>query len=120
MPTTQKIADPRPTYELCLDGRIKVQILLRSAFGVYQFLGKLLARNSEIGLYTGLDSDKKLLTISHDTNYCFVHVSYSGEHYCVPNTANNTKKIFAVLRQLVALNTPYANQPATLTVRTTQ
>lgn len=118
-PTKQKPSDPRPSYEMCLDGRIKAQIFLRSAFGVYEFLGKLIARRSTVGLYTGLDSDLFLFTITNDTNYCFVSISYSGERYCVPSTANNTKRIFALLRQLVALNSPYANQPPTLTVRTT-
>jgi hypothetical protein len=117
--TTLKPSDPHPAYEMCLDGRIKAQLFLRSAFGVYEFLGKLVARNSEVGLFTGLDTDSRLFTITNDTNYCFVSISYSGERYCVPSTANNTKRIFALLRQLVALNSPYASQPPTLTVRTT-
>ncbi|MGY0576226.1 hypothetical protein ACTGJ9_038805 [Bradyrhizobium sp. RDM12] len=116
--TQQKPTDPRPAYEMCLDGRIKAQLYLRSAFGVYEFLGKLVARRSSVGLYTGLDSDQQLFTITKDSNYCFVGISYSGERYCVPSTADNTKRIFALLRQLVALNSPYANQAPTLTVRT--
>ena len=117
--TKQKPTDPHPGYELCLDGRYKVQIFLRSAFGVYEYLGKLVARQSRVGLYTGLEPDLQLFRITNDSNYCFVSTSYAGVNYCVPTSADNTKRIFSLLRQMVALNTPYANQPATLTVRTT-
>jgi hypothetical protein len=113
----QKIGDPRPSYEMCIDHRVKVQVFLRSAFGVYEYLGKMLARGWKVGLYTGLDPDLDLFTITHDYNYCFVSTSYEGDQYCVPTSAENTKRIFALLRQLVGLNTAVQNPPATLTVR---
>jgi hypothetical protein len=116
-----KVSDPRPGYELCLNHTLKVQVFLRSAFGVYQFLGKMFANGAIVKLYTDLIPDHDLLTIDtkQDDNYCFVSTSYAGEHYCVPTSAQNTKQIFALLRQLVGLNTTVQNQSATLTVRTT-
>jgi hypothetical protein len=111
--------DPRPSYSLCLGSRVRAQLFLRSAYGVYEFLGEMVAKQSKVFLYTGLEPDPSLLTVTHDFNSCFVRTSFEGENYCVPTSAYNTKRIFTLLRQLVALNTAVQNPTPTPTVRTT-
>lgn len=118
-PSNLKVGSARSTYEMCIDGHIEVRLYLRSAFGVYEYLGQLLAHSMALGLYTGRGSDIQVLTITHQDNYCFVSTIFEGDPYCVPLTADNTKRIFALLRQLVALNTTVQYGQPTLTVRTT-
>jgi hypothetical protein len=112
-----KVGGARAAYEMCIDGYIKVKLYLRSAFGVYQYLGKMFERKMELGLYTGREDASTVLNITHDDNFCFTNTQFEGERYCVPVDSYNTKRIFALLRQLVALNTTVQNGQPTLTVR---
>ena len=119
MASGHKVGEPRPGYEMCIDRRRKVQVFLRSAFSVYEYLGKMVGGYTRVSLYTGIESDPNLITVTSDFSDCYVSTIYDGANYCVPNSATNTKRIFGLLRQLVGLNTSVANQPSTLTVRTT-
>lgn len=99
----------------------KVEVYLRSTYGVYQYLGQLRRANNGSGtdIDNLLDPTLRaggLLKITSDTSDCFVQTDYRNMHYCVPNDAIYTKKTFTLLHQLVALNATPTNVPATTIV----
>ncbi len=90
-------------------GPVEFEITTRSTFGIYRFLGRILAAGmtEEIRLrasrsYPG--DDPRLLAVSQE-GPCFVDLVYGDQHYCVPDRADNTKRIFGLLAQLLALKT---------------
>lgn len=99
----------------------KVEVYLRSTYGLYEYLGALLRANNGKGtdIDNLLDPTGKtgsLLKITSDTRNCFVQTDYRGMHYCVPNYAISTKATFSLLHQLVALNATPTNVPTTTIV----
>ena len=96
----------------------KIQFSTRSAYGVYLFLGRALERRDQLQLtYTG--DDPYILHITRDqVSDCYTQIVYNSVQYCVPRTAYNTKRTFAILHQLVGLNIVHASTPAVLNVRT--
>jgi len=107
-------------------GRIRYEITTRSTYGIYQFLGRILATGSteRIRLYGRLDEneDPRMLAVGAggDTG-CFVELAFDGGYYCVPRQgAENTKRIFSLLSQLLALRTLAGDLAITPTVRTLQ
>ncbi len=108
-------------------GRIRYEITTRSTFGIYQFLGRILATGAteQIRLYGRLnvDEDPRLLAVGAggDAGGCFVELGYDGGYYCIPRQrAENTKRIFSLLSQLLALRTLAGDLAITPTVRTVQ
>jgi hypothetical protein len=107
-------------------GPIRYQIITRSTFGIYQFLGQILAEQASDtirlrGRNAG-DEDTRILAIErgHVGGACFVELTFEGESYCVPEQgAHQTKRIFSLLVQLLALKTPNADLAITPTVRVT-
>lgn len=111
------------------------RVLPRSAYGIYQFLGKLLKesisndapqatpgvseRQMMPQLSTILD-DQNVLNIARNSNdACFVRVDFNDGTYCVPEQgAENTKRIFGLLAQLTALQTNAADLAITPVVHT--
>jgi hypothetical protein len=108
-------------------GTIKYEIITRSTFGIYQFLGRILAENQQDefeirGTSEGRE-DRRILGLRRDAggDGCFADTVLEGEFYCVPREgAENTKRIFSLLAQLVALNTQIGDLAITPTVRLAQ
>jgi hypothetical protein len=110
------------------DRRYEIVVYTRSIFGVFKYLGGLVAHDRESAVrlhhYSELTSeetnDGQLLDIGRRGGDCFAQVNYRGGEYCVPNHGSeNTKTIFNVLNALLALKTSPGDLPATQTVRIT-
>ena len=119
-------------------GQLQFSLLPRSAYGIYQFLGKLLRQSrggpdfEEIPDYVRPDEvtpelstiheDKRLLNVViGQSSDCFAQTHFLDGHYCVPEEGSaNTKRIFGLLAQLLALQTSAADLAITPTVHTVQ
>ena len=123
-------------------GPIKFKIVPRSAYGVFEFLGNLIKIERDRPptaawipperLADGEDQrpqlktvprtdDPFLITVVPDNNEaCFVHTWFYNGSYCVPETATNTKRIFGLLAQLVAITTNATDLSITPVVRVIQ
>ena len=106
-------------------GPVHLEVLPRSTFGVYRFLGRILAAEAteDVRLRedTNLAEDTRLLAVTNGSSGpCFASVSFEGKFYCVPeNGAESTKRIFSLLAQLLALKTQSTDLNATPVVRVT-
>ena len=104
-------------------GTVKYEIVTRSTFGIYQFLGRILAAQREEDVIVrgplDLTEDPRILGLRRDSRHgCFADVTFLGEFYCIPvRGAENTKRILSLLAQLVALNTNTFDLNITPTVR---
>jgi hypothetical protein len=120
-------------------GPLQFEILPRSAYGIYQFLGKLL-RQSNGGLeldanqipeyirkedvrpeLSSVKEDKQLLNVvlNQSSSGCFAETRFIDGYYCVPEEGSaNTKRIFGLLAQLLALQTSASDLAITPTVHT--
>lgn len=104
-------------------GTVTYEIIPRSTFGIYQFLGRILALGLEQTIRlrgTVIDiEDRSILGIRRDgAGGCVVDVAFEDEYYCVPlYGAENAKRIIGLLTQLVALNTNALDLAITPTVR---
>jgi hypothetical protein len=102
-------------------------VRVRSVFGIFNYLGRILAnkRGGDILIKDAPDSGNgkytPLLEITKgDMGNCFSAISFNGETYCVPQDgAENTKRVFALISQLLALKTQPGELPFTPTVRLT-
>jgi hypothetical protein len=119
-------------------GSLQFRIEPRSAYGIYQFLGKLLKLSKDgfqldesqlpqsideasPDLSTVLDDNRLLNIVVNDGGPCFVETQFYDGHYCVPEKGSaNTKRIFGLLAQLIALQTTAADLAITPTVHTVQ
>jgi hypothetical protein len=106
-------------------GTIRYEIITRSTFGIYQFLGRILQTGAteRIRLRERLNEteDTRLLAIDGGSGGCFVDQHFDDAYYCVPREgAENTKRIFSLLAQLLALKTAPGDLVITPTVRTIQ
>jgi hypothetical protein len=145
-PRCGEVWDPRkrdPVQSDTLDfhaGGIKFRIKPRSAFGIFEFLGTLIkmqrpnaptpwkyqgSLRSEVleqpPMLTTVHDDKKLIRVDSDGGGdCFVYTWFKNETYCVPDEAFNTKRIFNLLAQLIAIQTAATDLSITPTVRIIQ
>jgi hypothetical protein len=119
-------------------GPQQFSILPRSAYSIYQFLGRLLRQSAggtelQIPDYIRVDEvkpelssvleDRKLLNvvINQSTSECFAETRFIDGYYCVPEEGSaNTKRIFGLLAQLLALQTSASDLAITPTVHTVQ
>jgi len=121
-------------------GPYTFKILTRSTNSIYQFLGRLLRQQrdhippSENAYLAGPEEvepptlstqpgDPELLTIvpKQSSVPCFVHTYFFDGDYCVPEYgAANTKRIFSLLAELLALKTSSSELAITPTVRVVQ
>ncbi|HLW90587.1 MAG TPA: hypothetical protein VKS78_04705 [Roseiarcus sp.] len=107
--------------------RVAISVLPRSAFAIFQYLGRILAGGEggriKLESVAAIDQqqfrDDDLFYIEQGpAGPCFLSVNYEGVNYCVPEDgAANTKRIIGLLTQLIALNTTLADLPITPTVR---
>jgi hypothetical protein len=145
-PTCGETWDPRkqgPVQSDTLEfhaGPIKFRIKPRSAFGIFEFLGTLIkmqrpnaptpwnyqgSLRSEVleqpPTLTTVHDDKELIRVDSDGGGdCFVYTWFKNESYCVPDGAFNTKRIFNLLAQLIAIQTAATDLSITPTVRIIQ
>jgi hypothetical protein len=115
---------------------VTFRIVPRSAYGVYQFLGKLLKQSMQDDdtvllppsvpldqvlpeLSTVWEDDKILNIIRNSNDQCFVTTHFNDGEYCVPEHGSaNTKRIFGLLAQLIALQTTATDLAITPVVHT--
>ena len=114
------------TFELVNHYPIKYEIVSRSTFGIYRYLGGVLRNQHDMIMLRGRRDRNEperipLLEISRDSSGgCFVDLHFDEHYYCVPKEgAENTKAIFSLLAQLIALRTP-GDLAITPAVRVTQ
>ena len=108
---------PSSSYEFTDTFGNIYQLSPRSTYGVYNYLGALLRNHNDI---VNVQSGNIVDIVSRQPQGgCFARVNYRSLDYCVPATANRTKKLFSLLHQLQELNTTPANAPAALTVTST-
>lgn len=107
-------------------GHIHFRIITRSTFGIYQYLGRVLAEGKEREVTVEREGGepheiRELLAVtSAPSDGCFVKTTYRGSFYCVPNRATYTKRIFSLLAQLIALKTHTSDLAVLPTVRVAQ
>ena len=105
-------------------GKIEFEIVTRSTFGIYQFLGRILAADAMdrimmTGRNGASEDERRILSIVRDQAAdCAVNITLRGKYYCVPERgSDNTKRIFSLLSQLIALKTQTQDLGITPTVR---
>jgi hypothetical protein len=117
-------------------GKSEFRIVTRSAYGIFQFLGKLLKTGDELNPITfpgrreeelqaqliSVPDDSSLLHVVRGPGQeCFVRTWFFDGEYCVPEVhSENTKRIFGLLAQLIALETQSGDLSITPTVRIIQ
>ncbi len=109
---------------------VKLTILPRSAFAIFQYLGRIVAAGEQGRIqlssreaidYGPLHDDFLFVVTDGSNGPCYLAVNYEGINYCVPaEGATNTKRILGLLVQLIALNTAIEDVPVTPTVRVVQ
>jgi hypothetical protein len=133
-----------------LVGPLTFKIVTRSTYSIYQFLGKLLTQARQANeqrtearegaeelpeshpnlpredemmpILSTIREDASLLKIvTQPTDECFVQTHFIDGVYCVPEQGSaNTKRIFALLSQLIALKTSASDLSITPAVRIVQ
>jgi len=100
-------------------------VIPRSPFAMFRYFGRVLRAEEAVPvkLYWhdgGLTpADDRILSVSRSVMpSCFAKAFYFGQYYCVPYEGSDaTKQVFAMLNQVVALNTTTGSLPTTLEVR---
>jgi hypothetical protein len=103
------------------------QMFMRSTYGVYNYVGALLHHHTDItnlsedeSGYGGMVQILRQAEVSRAADLgCFADVTYRKVRYCVPNSSDRTKRIFALLHELQQLNTAPSNAPTTLSTVST-
>jgi hypothetical protein len=108
-------------------GTIKYEIIPRSAYGMYQWLGRILAAERQNvlrlrGSLFAVKEDRRILAVERSgTGGCLVDINFEDEYYCVPlHGAEQTKRIMGLLAQLIAINTNTKDLAITPTARIIQ
>jgi hypothetical protein len=116
---------PQPDILPLQLGPVSFTIVPRSAFGIFEFLGKLMKiQRGQITpskfayippgreyvlkppLLETVHDDPHLVTVMQNLGGdCFVHTWFEDGEYCVPEQATTTKQIFSLLAQLIAIQT---------------
>lgn len=68
----------------------------------------------------GDDQDLVRVVLGNGDGRCFVHSWFYDGDYCVPESATNTKRIFSLLAQLIAIQTAATDLSITPIVRVIQ
>jgi len=114
------------------------KIIPRSAYGVFEFLGaimKLERRRGELPelplmeradagetpkVHTTREDNILFNVVRGSDEKCFVQTRFYDGDYCVPEHATNTKRIFSLLAQLIAIQTAPTDLSITPIVRVVQ
>ena len=132
------------SFNFSVGGKINFKIVPRSAYGVFEFLGTLIKIQREHPPRAAtayipderLDEQQQLPTLrtvaagsdpylmqvvsGNTDSRCFVHSWFYDGEYCVPESATNTKRIFSLLAQLIAIQTAATDLSITPVVRVIQ
>ncbi len=128
-------------------GPLKFRVVPRSAYGVFEFLGTVIKMETQ-GLEPSANAylpppprgrpdeaaPPRLLTTDNELlldialssggggggGDCFSHTWFYDGDYCVPQSATNTKRIFSLLAQLIAIETQASDLSITPVVRVIQ
>ena len=128
-PDARAWAHTRPAeLAFLIDGKPQsIEIILRSPNQVFQYLGSMVGPASAgrtVSLYgdnPGTTQGPLVVVTTDARASCFARVTYDGATYCVPETgSDNTKRIFQILNQILALNTSPEDIPPTQSVFITQ
>jgi hypothetical protein len=137
-PRNEENKPQKDTFEFNV-GPSKYRIKPRSAYGIFEFLGTLIKmqrdnpmplpranrwdRTDVLGpprMKTTPD-DEFLFTVDFsDTQDCFARTWFLNETFCIPERAHNSKRIFNLLAQLIAIETAVNDLSITPTVRVIQ
>jgi hypothetical protein len=110
------------------DKRYEIVVRTRSILGIFNYLGGQIAHDDAAvvrlhhypELTAEVTADGQLLDVRRGGDDCFARVDERGSRYCVPVAgAENTKAIFSILNELLALKTAPGDLPAAQTVRIT-
>jgi uncharacterized membrane protein YgcG len=120
-------------------GPARFRIKPRSAYGIFEFLGGLIKMqrgHMELPPHVNtwhredvaappmldtIDDDRQLFEVDFsDTQNCFARTWFLDETYCIPERAHNSKRIFNLLAQLIAIETAVNDLSITPTVRVIQ
>jgi len=120
-------------------GPVRFRIKPRSAYGVFEFLGTLIKMQRDHpaplprvntwhrddvltppSLNTVHDDSLLFRVEFADTPNCFARTWFLEESYCIPEDAHNSKRIFSLLAQLIAIETAANDLSITPTVRVIQ
>jgi hypothetical protein len=135
----QEAKRPQPDTLDVTYGKITYRIKPRSAFGIFEFLGAVIKLvrdhpqpfNGNVItkpqvleppiLRTAGGGDQDIFRVMFDVSEdCFVTTTFNGTFYCIPKSASNTKRIFNLLAQLIAIETAATDLSITPTVRIVQ
>jgi hypothetical protein len=136
---------PQPdTFNFNVGGQINFKIVPRSAYGVFEFLGALIRMQRDRPLPSatayipservaehqdlpqlrtvppGEDPELVLVVPGNGDVRCFVRTWFYDGDYCVPESATNTKRVFSLLAQLIAIQTAATDLSITPVVRVIQ
>jgi hypothetical protein len=121
-------------------GPLKFRVVPRSAYGVFEFLGTVIKMETQ-GLGPSPNAylpqpgeqgetapptllttdDQPLIDVAmNGGGDCFSHTWFYDGDYCVPQSATNTKRIFSLLAQLIAIETQASDLSITPVVRVIQ
>jgi hypothetical protein len=115
-------------------------IVPRSAYGVFEFLGAIIRMQlgqmsrsqyvyippnrkyaAELPTLQTVHPDKDLMDVTRNLGGdCFVHTWFEDGDYCVPDQADTTKRVFALLAQLIAIQTAASDLSITPIVKILQ
>jgi hypothetical protein len=141
----QHADEPQPdSFNFNVGGKINFKIIPRSAYGVFEFLGSLirmqrdkpppspnayipperLAEHLQLPqlrtVPPGADPELLVVVPGNGDGRCFVHSWFYDGDYCVPESATNTKRVFSLLAQLIAIQTAATDLSITPVVRVIQ
>jgi hypothetical protein len=135
-PVREKVSGDVLTFKA---GPISFRVVPRSAYGIFQFLGKILTQSLRhpppagdvfiprpeedmLPLLSTIREDERLLNVVlNQAEDCFVETQFIEGTYCVPERrSSNTKRIFGLLTQLIALQTTASDLAITPSVRVVQ
>lgn len=111
--------------------KLDIEVSTRSIYQIFYALGGMVRTGANITLLDfGLPSEKEEeqpligIQVAGESpigrDGCFSRLNFEGRSYCVPQDADNTKRIFGILNALLALKQSVSDQPVTQTVRITQ
>jgi hypothetical protein len=136
-PRTTQNYPQKDSFELKV-GPVRLRIKPRSAYGVFEFLGTQIklqrdhpppwrdantwgrADVTEPPRMLTTHNDQSLFRVDFAASSCFARTWFLEETYCIPEDAANTKHIFSLLAQLIAIETAATDLSITPTVRVVQ
>jgi hypothetical protein len=93
------------------------QLFTRSTYGAYDYVGSLRRNQTDLDIFPPDGSGYQgVINIVSSPGPCFAEVNYRSIRYCVPEKADRTKRVFALLHELQQLSTAPSNAPSTLTL----